>query len=183
MMELLFRLASVTAIAAGAALLGYSVRALQFAADCRPEADEQHFHPAVRSAEPRSAAGQHGMDPSPPPESAGPADRLRQEKRNLVHGLIRAYYLSSTPRAELHIRRVLGSVGVTPIRADEDEQFDPNRHMAVESMPTSRYGAHHRIAELRRVGWHDSQGVLKRADVAVWTSDNAGAAYGGRSHI
>jgi molecular chaperone GrpE (heat shock protein) len=96
----------------------------------------------------------------------------------LVTGLIAAHDLASAAGPEgseggvavqVQLERTLRGAGVERLLVAEGDLFDPAFHMVAATEPAPRPGLDRRVAREVRAGWTSANGVIRPAEVVVWT--------------
>lgn len=132
--------------------------------------------------------------PAPPTASAAPAAAAPAAVGSppsgdavaamLTDGLIGAFDLAgSSPAVLAHVRQVLRRAGIVPLDATPGTPFDPAVHLAVDTEISTDLDSHRpdtrpgggtavvgTVARQVRAGWRDGAGVLRPAEVVVWTT-------------
>jgi molecular chaperone GrpE (heat shock protein) len=96
----------------------------------------------------------------------------------LVAGLIAAHDLASASGPEgseggvavqVQLERTLRAAGVERLLVAEGDLFDPAFHLVAATAPAPRPTFDHRVAREIRAGWTSASGVIRPAEVVVWT--------------
>ena len=96
----------------------------------------------------------------------------------LVAGLIAAHDLASASgpdgseggvAVQVQIERTLRSAGVDRLLVAENDLFDPAFHLVAATEPAPDTASDRHIAREVRAGWMSAAGVLRPAEVVVWT--------------
>lgn len=119
-----------------------------------------------------AAAGAGGVARSLGDESS--ADTVDE----LVTGLIAAHDLASAAgpdgseggvAVQVQLERTLRGAGVERLLVAEGDLFDPAFHLVAGTQAAPRPGLDRRVAREVRAGWMSATGVIRPAEVVVWT--------------
>ncbi len=121
-----------------------------------------------------AATAPAGRSAVEPPASLDPAASVD----DLVAGLIAAHDLASVSgpdgseggiAVQVQLERTLRSAGVDRMLVAVGDPFNPHFHQVAATEPAPEPGLNHRIAREVRAGWYSATGVLRPAEVIVWT--------------
>ena len=70
---------------------------------------------------------------------------------------------------QVQLERTLRSAGVDRLQVAEGDLFDPAFHLVAATEATTDPERERRIAREVRPGWMSSSGVVRPAEVVVWT--------------
>ena len=96
----------------------------------------------------------------------------------LVSGLIAAHDLASAAgpdgseggvAVQVQLERTLRGAGVERLLVAEGDVFDPAFHLVAATEPAPAPGHDRRVAREVRAGWMSANGVIRPAEVVVWT--------------
>ena len=97
----------------------------------------------------------------------------------LVGGLIAAHDLASAAgpdgseggvAVQVQLERTLRSAGIDRLLVAEGDLFDPAFHMVAATEPAPEAALERRVAREVRAGWSSAGGVIRPAEVVVWTA-------------
>ena len=97
----------------------------------------------------------------------------------LVAGLIAAHDLASAAgpdgseggvAVQVQLERTLRSAGIDRLLVAEGDLFDPAFHMVAATEAAPEPGLERRVAREVRAGWSSAGGVIRPAEVVVWTA-------------
>ena len=97
---------------------------------------------------------------------------------DLIAGLIAAHDLASAAGPEgseggvavvVQLERTLRGAGVDRLVVAEGDLFDPAFHLVAATEPAPRVGVDRCVAREVRAGWMSAAGVIRPAEVVVWT--------------
>lgn len=101
-----------------------------------------------------------------------PKDASKEEHcSDLVQGLIGTYDLSDSDVVRAHVQKSLRGVGITEIRPNPGEVFNPREHNGVAAIRAPAPALAFRIARVLRPGWKSMTGTVRPADVEVYKED------------
>ena len=98
---------------------------------------------------------------------------------DLVAGLIAAHDLASAAgpdgseggvAVQVQLERTLRGAGIDRLLVAEGDLFDPAFHMVAATEPAPEASLERRVAREVRAGWSSPSGVVRPAEVVVWTS-------------
>lgn len=93
-----------------------------------------------------------------------------EDSEALVTSLIQAYDLASgSPAMRAHLEQSLQRAGVEIVPCQPGDAFNPSAHDALETRRAPDPSQAHTIAEVLRPGWRRATGLVRTAEVAVWT--------------
>lgn len=96
----------------------------------------------------------------------------------LVAGMIAAHDLASASRGavadsgvavQVQLERTLRSAGVDRLPVADGDMFDPAFHMVADTEPAPQPDLERRVAREIRAGWTSANGLVRPAEVVVWT--------------
>jgi hypothetical protein len=120
---------------------------------------------------PAAAAPAVSSQPAVEPDRPAPPDeRWRTDRGVLVEFCVELEGLLPQPALREKVHRALARVGVTA-DVPTGALFDPERHCAVGTVPTSDPDRHDRIATVESCGFRDGERELRNPDVVVWRYD------------
>lgn len=109
---------------------------------------------------------------SAPTGLSSPKEGSKEEDcGELVQGLIGTYDLSDSDVVRAHVQKSLRGVGITEIRPNIGEPFNPREHNGVAAIRAPAPALAFRIARVLRPGWRSMKGTVRPADVEVYKED------------
>lgn len=105
--------------------------------------------------------------------TAPPAAAVDTGSRGLAQALIAVHDLPVGADPRSLIRQDLAAAGIAPIDVPPGAAFDPTVHKAVHTIPAPTPDRAGGVAEQVRLGWRDHSGVIRFAEVAVYTAPAA----------
>lgn len=92
---------------------------------------------------------------------------------DLIAGLIAAHDLAHGPSeaaVQVQLERTLRGAGIDRLLVAEGDLFDPAFHMVAATEAAPEPGLERRVAREVRAGWSSAGGVIRPAEVVVWTA-------------
>lgn len=127
------------------------------------------LHSVQASSTPAPAGGVGVLPPQPHPAQIPPLQPAPRPDAKLVETLIFVHDLAEARQVQAEIAEGLQQSGVHPLSPQRGAMFDPAQHKAVDRAIAASPMDVDTIAGVVRPGWASSEGVIRFAEVAVFS--------------